>query len=177
MEKRLDRLGYDRLIAEDLELGAGAVEGAVKNIIGKRCDHGGMRWIRERVEAVVQLRRIEANGDFEHFTDFAHRRIQAQARSDAIICRLHSREPAALPTPVPRRDSGGSAPHSEVERASRGEGANPRVRRARGGAKRWSCISACRRTASAGPSRGEHAAAAPLGEPAAASAAGRVVPA
>jgi len=98
IEKRLDRLGYDRLIAEDLELGTGVVEGAVKNIIGKRCDHGGMRWIRERVEAVVQLRCIEANGDFEHFTDFAHRRIQTQARSDAIICRLQSKEPAALPT-------------------------------------------------------------------------------
>jgi hypothetical protein len=98
VEKRLDRLGYDQLIAEDLELGTGAVEGAVKNIIGKRCDHGGMRWIKERVEAVVQLRCIEANGDFDRFTDFAHHRIQAQAHGDATICRLQSNEPAALPT-------------------------------------------------------------------------------
>jgi len=98
LEKRLDRLAYDKLIAEDLELGTGAVEGAVKNIIGKRCDHGGMRWIKERVEAVVQLRCIEVNGDFDRFAEFAHRRLQAQARSDAVICRLQSREPAALPT-------------------------------------------------------------------------------
>ena len=92
------RVAYDRLIAEDLELGTGAVEGAVKNIIGKRCDHGGMRWIKERVEAVVQLRCIEANGDFDGFTQFAHRRLQAQARSEALICRLQSQEPGALPT-------------------------------------------------------------------------------
>ena len=98
IEKRLDRLAYDRLIAEDLELGTGAVEGAVKNIIGKRCDHGGMRWIKERVEAVVQLRCIEANGDFDGFTQFAHRRLQAQARSQAPICRLQSQNPGALPT-------------------------------------------------------------------------------
>ena len=98
IEKRLDRLRYDRLIAEDLELGSGAVEGAVKNIIGKRCDHGGMRWIKERVEALVQLRCIEANCDFDRFAEFAHRRIQAQALSDAIICRIQSSEPAALPT-------------------------------------------------------------------------------
>jgi len=74
------------------------VEGGVKNSLGKRCDHGGMRWIKERVEAVVQLRRIEANGDFDRFTEFVHRRMQAQALSDAIICRLQSSEPAALPT-------------------------------------------------------------------------------
>ena len=74
------------------------VEGGVKNILGKRCDHGGMRWIKERVEAVVQLRRIEANGDFDRFTEFVHRRMQAQALSDAIICRLQSSEPAAQPT-------------------------------------------------------------------------------
>jgi hypothetical protein len=98
IEKRVDRLAYDKLIAEDLELGTGAVEGAVKNVIGKRCDHGGMRWIKERVEALVQLRCIEANGDFDRFTEFVHRRMQAQARSDATICRLQSNEPAALPT-------------------------------------------------------------------------------
>ncbi len=98
IEKRLDCLPYDKLIAEDLELGTGMVEGAVKNIIGKRCDHGGMRWIKERVEAIVQLRCIELNGDFDRFTEFAHRRIQAEAHSNAVICRLQSSEPAALPT-------------------------------------------------------------------------------
>jgi hypothetical protein len=71
---------------------------AVKNILGKRCDHGGMRWIKERVEAVVQLRRIEANGDFDRFTEFVHLRMLAQARTHAVICRLQSSEPAALPT-------------------------------------------------------------------------------
>ncbi len=67
---------YDKLIKVDLELGTGAVEGAVKNIIGKRCDHGGMRWIKERVEAIVQLRCIEANGDWDHVVDFVHDRMR-----------------------------------------------------------------------------------------------------
>ncbi len=74
-----------------------AVEGAVKNIIGKHCDHGGMRWIKERVEAVVQLRRIEANGDFDRFIEFVHRRIRDQTRDDAVTLRLQSNVPAALP--------------------------------------------------------------------------------
>ena len=51
-------MNYDELMDEDLELGSGAVEGAVKFIIGKRCDQGGMRWIVERNEAVIQPSRV-----------------------------------------------------------------------------------------------------------------------
>jgi hypothetical protein len=36
---------YDQIIKQDLELGSGSVEGAVKNIIGKRCDPAH-RWLR-----------------------------------------------------------------------------------------------------------------------------------
>lgn len=46
---------------------SGAVEGAVKHVIGERCDQGGMRWIRECAEVVVQLRCIELNGDWDAF--------------------------------------------------------------------------------------------------------------
>jgi len=31
-------------------------------VLAKRCDHGGMRWIKERVQAVTQLRCIVVNG-------------------------------------------------------------------------------------------------------------------
>lgn len=100
IDKRLENLRYDKLLAEDLDLGTGAVEGAIKNIIGKRCDHGGMRWIKERVEAIVQLRCIEANGDFERFTEFVRRRLLVEPDSavDALIVRLQSTTPANLPT-------------------------------------------------------------------------------
>lgn len=99
LDKRRDQLRYDKLIANDLELGTGAVEGSIKNILGKRCDHGGMRWIRERVEAIVQLRCIEANGDFERFADFVYRRlIPDSTASGSLIVRLQSAKPANLPT-------------------------------------------------------------------------------
>lgn len=100
LEKRLEQLRYDKLLAEDLELGTGAVEGAIKNIIGKRCDHGGMRWIKERVEAIVQLRCIEANGDFDRFLEFVHRRLfdGPDHASPALIVRLQAATPANLPT-------------------------------------------------------------------------------
>jgi hypothetical protein len=98
LQKRVHQMPYDKIIEQDLELGSGAVEGAIKNIIGKRCDHGGMRWIEERVEAVVQLRCIEANGDWDYFIEFVHDRMRASAQRDGARLRLQSSEPAELPT-------------------------------------------------------------------------------
>jgi len=98
LEKRVHQMPYDKIIKQDLELGSGSVEGAVKNIIGKRCDHGGMRWIEERVEAVVQLRCIEANGDWDRFIDFVHDRMRAEAQRDGTRLRLQSSQPAELPS-------------------------------------------------------------------------------
>jgi hypothetical protein len=98
MQNRVHQMPYDKIIKLDLELGTGAVEGAVKNIIGKRCDHGGMRWIEERVEAIVQLRCIEANGDWDRFIAFVHDRMRAEAQRDGTRLRLQSSKPAELPT-------------------------------------------------------------------------------
>ncbi|MFH1344331.1 MAG: hypothetical protein ABIL01_24505 [Pseudomonadota bacterium] len=98
LDKRVAKMPYDNLIKLDLELGTGAVEGAVKNIIGKRCDHGGMRWIKERVEAIVQLRCIEANGDWDRFVSFVHDRMRESAQRDGTRKRLQSSTPVALPT-------------------------------------------------------------------------------
>jgi len=50
LENNLDRMDYQYLRENDLELASGAIEGAVHHVIGLRMDHGGMRWIRERAE-------------------------------------------------------------------------------------------------------------------------------
>jgi hypothetical protein len=98
LQNRRHQMPYDQIIKLDLELGSGSVEGAVKNIIGKRCDHGGMRWIEERVEAVVQLRCVEANGDWDRFVEFVHDRMRSDAQRDCTRLRLQSSTPAELPT-------------------------------------------------------------------------------
>jgi hypothetical protein len=97
IEKRLERMNYHELLALDLEISTGPIEGAVKNVIGKRCDHGGMRWIRERVEVVVQLRCIELNGDWDRFVEFVHRRLWAESLVDHARQRLQRSTPAPLP--------------------------------------------------------------------------------
>jgi len=48
--------GPAALLRRDRGIGAGAGEGAGERIIiiGRRCDFGGKRWIKERLKAVVQ---------------------------------------------------------------------------------------------------------------------------
>jgi hypothetical protein len=97
IERRLPQIQYGSLLRRDLEIGTGAVEGAVKRIIGRRCDHGGMRWIRERVEAIVQLRCIEVNGQWEDFEAFVHRRLNERALVFDQAQRLQTSQPMPLP--------------------------------------------------------------------------------
>jgi hypothetical protein len=94
---RVDRMNYGELLAQDLEIGSGAVEGAVKNVIGKRCDHGGMRWIKERVEALLQLRCIEINGQWDAFIASVNDRLKANGLAQGVRLRLQSDSPAPLP--------------------------------------------------------------------------------
>lgn len=97
LDKRLANIRYGALRRRDLEIGSGAVEGAVKHVIGRRCDHGGMRWIQERVEAVLQLRCIEVNGDWDRFEHFVHDRLHAQGLTERAPPRLQTDQPAPLP--------------------------------------------------------------------------------
>lgn len=95
--KRAAMMNYDELIARDLELGTGAVEGAIKHIMGRRLDNGGMRWIKERAEAVLQLRCIEVNGDWEAFVARVHDNARAEMLERGTRFRLQQREPSPLP--------------------------------------------------------------------------------
>ena len=110
-----ERLNYKRVAELDLEMASGMVEGAVKNILGLRFDHGGMRWIPERAEALLQLRCIEANGQWDDFIQWVQRRIHNMGH-------LHPRPKIrqGKPAPLPAV----TAPHpecvyvSELQKAS-----------------------------------------------------------
>ncbi len=97
LENRRTKLNYAELIERDLEIGSGPVEGAVKYVIAARFDHGGMRWIRERAEALLQLRCIEINGDWERFIDWVHDDMRVLASRCGQRLRLQQTAPAPLP--------------------------------------------------------------------------------
>ena len=96
--KRMDKMNYKKLRERDLEISSGAVEGAVNYVIARRFDCGGMRWIKERAEHLLQLRCIEVNDDWEAFIQFVHDRTQDQAQREHKNLSLKQTVPAPLPT-------------------------------------------------------------------------------
>lgn len=69
-----DHMRYDRFREDGLDIGTGAVEGAVRNVIAMRLDGPGMRWGRERSELVLHLRCILVSGQWNDFVDYLARR-------------------------------------------------------------------------------------------------------
>ena len=98
LSTRIDMLNYDELIKQDLEIGSGPVEGAVRYVIGQRFDSAGMRWIRERAEALLQLRCIEVNGEWDDFMRFVEPKATGPPDEDWRPLRLHAAKPGPLPT-------------------------------------------------------------------------------
>jgi hypothetical protein len=98
LNKRIDKMNYKYLQEQDLEICSGTVEGAVNYVIAKRFDSGGMRWIKERAEALLQLRCIEVNGDWDAFISFVHDKTITQAQLTRKNFSLKCTQPAPLPT-------------------------------------------------------------------------------
>jgi hypothetical protein len=97
LAKRIKNINYNSLLEQDLEISSGMIEGAVKYVIAKRFDEGGMRWIRERAEALLQLRCIEINGDWDSFISFVHEKTRRKSQEMRCNPLLRTREHAPLP--------------------------------------------------------------------------------
>ena len=91
-------MDYHELARQDLELSTGIVEGAVRYIVSQRFDEGGMRWIKERAEALLQLRCIELNGDWDAFIAFVYAKLSRKQRASRRQIRLLQDAPEPLPT-------------------------------------------------------------------------------
>ena len=71
---RRKMMRYGSWIKQDMVIASGQVEGAVRYLVGERLDCSGMRWVQAKAEAVLHLRCIELNGDWEKFvTWFQHK--------------------------------------------------------------------------------------------------------
>ncbi len=91
--KNADRMRYHALRRQDLDIGSGVVEGAVRHLIGVRLDGPGMRWSRDRMEAVLLLRCILINRQWEDFTRFLAAKNGVALRSQPIPTRTHDAKP------------------------------------------------------------------------------------
>jgi hypothetical protein len=74
LEPRLDMMRYQEWIEQDLVIGSGQVEGAVRHVVGERLDCAGMRWTQGKAEPLLHLRCIELNGDWDRFVAWCQQR-------------------------------------------------------------------------------------------------------
>jgi hypothetical protein len=66
----LDQLRYDTALKAGWPISTGAVEGACRHLIADRLDITGARWGLDGAEAVLPLRALITNGDFEDYWTF-----------------------------------------------------------------------------------------------------------
>jgi hypothetical protein len=96
LEARVKLMDYGRLRKEDLVIASGVVEGAARYVVGERLDNSGMRWIEERAEAVLLLRCIEVNGDWEAFMRWSQERRNQELERGEVV-QIRSKTPTQLP--------------------------------------------------------------------------------
>jgi hypothetical protein len=63
-------LRYDQALAAGWPIATGVIEGACRHLIGDRLDITGARWGLDSAEAILTLRAVISNGDFEEYWRF-----------------------------------------------------------------------------------------------------------
>jgi hypothetical protein len=63
-------LGYDTALAEGWPIATGVIEGAARHLVKDRMDITGARWGLASAEAILRLRALVTNGDFDAYWAF-----------------------------------------------------------------------------------------------------------
>lgn len=96
MEPRLGMMTYKKYIDEDMPIASGIVEGAARYVVGERMDCSGMRWIPERAEALLHLRCVELNGDWDRFFGWSYNRWRNKLLKEEKVL-IRTNKPIELP--------------------------------------------------------------------------------
>ena len=91
--KNKHRLQYAKFRKQDLDIGSGPVEGAVRNVVRLRLDGPGMRWGRGRSELVLHLRCILLNGQWQQFSEYLASQAQIKLPARAAPTQPHDAKP------------------------------------------------------------------------------------
>jgi hypothetical protein len=88
--RNLPYMRYGSYLADGWPIGTGVVEGACGHLVKDRMEHSGMRWTRAGAQAMLDLRAVRINDDWDTYQTF-HRQCQHQ--------RLYDRPLGAIPVP------------------------------------------------------------------------------
>lgn len=86
--RNLPYMGYHTCLAQGWPIGTGVVEGACGHLVKDRMEQSAMRWKKPGAQAILDLRAVRINGDWDEYQQF-HRHCQHQ--------RLYDSYPIAVP--------------------------------------------------------------------------------
>src|SRR5207244_5231676 len=98
--KYRDMLRYDQYLAAGYPIGTGVIEGACRYLVKDRMERTGARWSLDGAEAVLRLRALWTNGDFEpSWTFHRHREYERNyaSRLSTDFQAGHTQSPGQIP--------------------------------------------------------------------------------
>jgi hypothetical protein len=78
-ERNAPHMRYDAYLASGWPIGTGVVEGACRHLVKDRLEQAGMRWTRRGAQALLNLRAVRLNGQWDAYWRF-HRQQQHRRR-------------------------------------------------------------------------------------------------
>ena len=90
MLRNKTRMRYDEYLHQGLPIASGTAEGACGHLVKDRMEQSAMRWTRPGAQAVLDLRAVRINDDWDAYQQF-HRHCQHR--------RLYDTHPVAIPMP------------------------------------------------------------------------------
>jgi hypothetical protein len=80
IEKRQDKMPYDELLEQGLEIGSGAIESAVRQVVALRFDGPGMRWGEQRPNKMLDLVCVRLSGGWKELETALRRNLRSEGR-------------------------------------------------------------------------------------------------
>ena len=69
-EKNADRMRYNEYLEKGYPIASGVIEGACRHVVKDRLERTGMNWGIPGAQAMLQLRSIYINGQWEEFIKY-----------------------------------------------------------------------------------------------------------
>jgi len=77
-ENNRNHMRYDTYLAAGYPIGSGVAEGACRHVVKDRMEGSGMRWTLEGAQAMLDLRAIYLNDDWDAFMAYRIQKAQAE---------------------------------------------------------------------------------------------------
>ena len=70
LENNLERMRYGEYLARGYPIASGVIEGACRHLVKDRMERAGMHWTRPGAQAMLDVRSIHVNGDWDEYQTF-----------------------------------------------------------------------------------------------------------